>query len=214
MGKSRSFFRKIYIFVHLLLWLAFFSLLAIAYTPLTGYMIKPLSIREEVRDADLIVVLGGGIDEGNYLNLVSSHRIMRGAQLYFEGRADKILFAGGMPGKRKVPEAAIMAQEAGRIRIPTADILVEKKSKNTRDQALEVKKIADSLQFKSILLVTSFSHMKRAVMVFENMGFKVYPAYADPYESYTQAPLARICLFSQLIHEYGGILYYKIRGWI
>ncbi len=214
MGKSRSFFRKIYIFVHLFLWLALFSLLAIAYTPLTGYMLKPLSIQEEVRDADLIVILGGGIDKGNYLNLVSSHRVVRGAQLYFEGRADKVLFAGGMAGKRKVPEATIMAQEARRLRIPAADVLLEKKSKNTRDQAVELKKIAEPLQFKSILLVTSFSHMKRAVMVFENMGFKVYPAYADPYEKYVDDPLGRVCLFSRLIHEYGGILYYKIRGWI
>ncbi len=215
MGKSRSFFHKIYIFAHLFLWLAFFSLLAIAYTPLTGYMMKPLSMREEVRDADLIVVLGGGItDGGNYLNLTSAHRIMRGAQLYLEGRADKILFSGGMPGEKKVPEATVMGQEARKLRIPSADILLEKKSKNTREQGVEVKKIAESLQLKSILLVTSFSHMKRSVMVFESMKFKVYPAYADPYENYVQYPLGRVCLFSQIVHEYGGILYYKVRGWI
>jgi uncharacterized SAM-binding protein YcdF (DUF218 family) len=205
---------KIFFILHLLLWLALLLVVVIAYTPLTLYMLRPLTVHEEIKNADLILVLGGGIDKGRYLTLVSSHRLVRGAQLYFDGRANKILVSGGIPGKVNVPEAAVMAQEARRLKIPAGDILLEKKSRNTHEQAVEVKKIADSLQMKTILLVTSFSHMKRSLMAFENLGFKIYPAPADPYERYIDDPMGRLCLFPKLVREYGGMVYYKIRGWI
>jgi len=212
--KDRSLGGKILFILHLLLWLALVLVAVIAYTPVTHYMLKPLTIQEGIRHADIILVLGGGIDRGGYLSLVSSHRLLKGTQLYFEGRANKILFSGGLPRKVNASEAAVMAQEARRLKIPAGDMFLEKKSKNTHEQAVEVKKMADSLQWKSILLVTSFSHMKRALMTFENIGFKIYPAPADPYEKYTDDPLGRLCLFPVLIHEYLGIVYYKIRGWI
>ena len=214
MANGRSLIGKVFFIFHLSLWLALLLVVVIAYTPLTLYMLKPLTVHAEIKNADLILVLGGGIDTGHYLTLVSSHRLVKGAQLFFEGRANKILFSGGIPRKVNVPEAAVMAQEAMRLKIPAGDILLEKKSRDTHEQAMEVKKIADSLQLKNILLVTSFSHMKRALMAFENVGLKIYPAPADPYERYTDDPLGRICLFPILIHEYGGMVYYKIRGWI
>ena len=214
MANGRSLIGKIFFILHLLLWLALLLVVVIAYTPLTLYMLKPLTVHEEIKNADLILVLGGGMDKGRYLTLVSSYRLVKGAQLYFEGRANKILVSGGIPGKVNVPEAAVMAQEARRLKIPAEDILLEKKSRNTHEQAVEVKKISDSLKMKSILLVTSFSHMKRSLMAFENLGFKIYPAPADPYEKYTDDPMGRLCLFPKLVHEYGGIVYYKIRGWI
>ncbi len=186
----------------------------IACTPVTRYLLKPLTVAEDLREADLIVVLGGGVNEGRFLTLVSSHRMVKGVQLYFEGKAPKILFSGGMPGKATVSEASVLGQVARRLKVPPEDILLEKKSKNTHDQAVEVKKIADRLRVKSILLVTSFSHMKRALMAFEKAGFKVYPAFADPNEKYADNPMDRLSLFSWLIHEYAGMVYYQIRGWI
>lgn len=182
-------------------------------TPVTRYLLKPLTIAEEVKDADLIVVLGGGVNQGRFLTQVSSHRMVKGVQLYFEGKAPKILFSGGMPGKAMVSEASVLGLEARRLRVPPGDILLEKKSKNTHDQAVEVKKIADPLRVKSILLVTSFSHMKRALMAFEKAGFKVYPASADPTEKYTDDFWGRLDLFSRMIHEYAGMVYFLIRGW-
>jgi uncharacterized SAM-binding protein YcdF (DUF218 family) len=200
--------------ISLALWIALFFVLTIAFTPLTGFMLRPLSVQEEIKDADLLVVLGGGVNRGRFLTLSSSHRMVRGIQLYFEGRARKILFSGGIAGRGTVTQASVLNQEARRLGVPPDDILLEKKSKNTHDQAVEVKKIAEPLQVKSILLVTSFSHMKRALMAFEHAGFKVYPAFADPYEKYADESLDRLGLFPKLLHEYGGIVYYKVRGWI
>ncbi|HXZ38389.1 MAG TPA: YdcF family protein [Thermodesulfobacteriota bacterium] len=214
MAKIRILGQRFLFFTNLGLWIALFFVLTIAFTPLTQFMLRPLTIQEEIKDADLVVVLGGGVDQGRYLTLISSHRMVRGIQLYFEGRAQKILFSGGIVGRATVSEASVMNQEARRLKVPPEDILLEKKSKNTHDQAIEVKKIAEPLQMKSILLVTSFCSMKRALLAFEQLGFKVYPAFADPHEKYTDEPLRRLSLFPKLVHEYGGILYYKLRGWI
>jgi uncharacterized SAM-binding protein YcdF (DUF218 family) len=211
-GKSLG--RRIVSTLNLILWLAFLIVLVIVFTPLTAYMLKPLEVKEDIRKADVIVVLSGGIDKGRFLNLVSSQRMARGAQLYFEGRAKKILFSGGIPKKGEVAESAVMAQEAKRLNIPAGDILVEKRSQSTHEKIVEVKKMTEALHWKSLILVTSYSNMKRSLMGFEYAGFKVYPAPADPYEKYADGPLERLSLFNELIHEYLGIIYYKIKGWI
>ena len=214
MAVGRSFGRRIVSTLNLILWLAFLIILVIAFTPLTGYMVKPLEVKEDIRKADVIVVLSGGIDKGRYLSLASSQLMVRGAQLYFEGRAKKILFSGVIPPKNGVAEAAVMAQEAKRLNIPAEDILVEKRSQSTHEKVVEVKKMTEALRWKSLILVTSYSKMKRSLMAFEYAGFKVYPAPADPHEKYADGPLERISLFRELIHEYVGIIYYKIRRWI
>ncbi len=60
MAKDRSFVGRIVFILNWILWLAFLLLLVITLTPLTGYMLKPLMIKEDIRKADVIVVLSGG----------------------------------------------------------------------------------------------------------------------------------------------------------
>ncbi len=211
MAKDRSFSGRIISILNWILWLAFLLVLVIAFTPLTGYMLKPLEVREEIHKADVIVVLSGGIDQGRYLSLISNQRLVRGAQLYFEGRAKKILFCGASPKGIGVAEATVMAQEARRLNIPAEDIFLETHSKDAYTLTEEIKKIAEPLHWKNLLLVASYSKMKRSLMIFGHAGLKVYPAPADPYERYMDDPIGRLSLFEQLIPEYWGILYHKIR---
>lgn len=214
MAKERSLFEKFFFALNLLLWLAFLGILVISFTPLLELMLKPLHIKEDIRQADVIVVLGGGLDRGRFLTQQSALRFLRGVQLYYAGRAPKILFSGGDASQVGVAEALVLAQEARRLKIPEQDIIVEKLAANTRQQALEVKKMADRNRWQSLLLVTSYLHMKRALFSFENLGFKVYPAPAPPFEKYVTNPLHRLQVFINLIREYGAIIYYKFRGWI
>jgi uncharacterized SAM-binding protein YcdF (DUF218 family) len=213
-AKGRTIVRKIFFCGSLLLWFAFLLTLAVIFAPLTNYLLKPLAVAPEVRKADAIVVLAGGIDRGRYLTLASSHRLVRGAQLYQEGWAKKIIFCGGAPEKIGPAQATVMGQEAKRLRLPSEDILLEKVSRDTREQATEVKKIAEPQQWKGLILVTSHLRMKRALMAFERAGFKVYPAPADPVEWFTDDALGRLNLFRAILGEYAAIVTYKFRGWI
>jgi uncharacterized SAM-binding protein YcdF (DUF218 family) len=214
MAKGKPFGQRIIFWASLALWVFFLGGLVIAFTPVTGYLLKALAMKEEIRHADAIVVLGGGVNRGRYLTLSSSHRLVRGVQLYHEGKAQKIVFSGGLSQKAGVAEGAVLAQEARRMQVPLENILTEKNSQRTHEQAIETKKILDPLRWKSIILVTSYTHMKRAVLCFEQAGFKVYPASADPVERYASGPLERIDLFGEIIHEYGGMIYYRVKGWI
>jgi uncharacterized SAM-binding protein YcdF (DUF218 family) len=214
MAKGRSFWRRFLFWANLALWVSFLGFLVVAFTPVTAYLLKALAMKEEIRHADAIVVLGGGVNRGRYLTLSSSHRLVRGVQLYHEGKAQKIIFSGGVSPNTGVAEGAVLAQEARRMLVPSENIIIEKNSRRTYEQAVETKKITDPLRWKSIILVTSYPHMKRAVLCFEQAGFKVYPAPADPVERYAAGPLERLDLFGRILHEYGAMIYYRIKGWI
>lgn len=214
MAKVRPFFERVFLAFNLLLWLLFLLALLICYTPLNNYLLRTLNVAEEVRPAEVIVVLGGGIDRGRFLSQQSAQRLLRGAQLYHAGWAPKIIFAGGDAAQIGIPEALVFAQEGRKLRIAEQDILVEKNGQHTREQVLEIKKIAAKNKWQNLLIVTSYIHMKRALLAFENLGFKVYPAPADPYEKYANNPLVRLQVFGQIVREYGAIVYYKAKGWI
>jgi len=214
MAKGRLLARRFLFWASLMLWVFFLGVLVLSFTPVTGYLLKPLTMKEEIRPVDAIVVLGGGVNQGRYLTSESSHRLVRGVQLYHEGKAQKIIFSGGFSQRGGVTEGAVLAQEARRMQVPSENILIEKNSRRTHEQAVETKKITNPLRWKSVILVTSYSHMKRAVLCFEQAGFKVYPAPADPLERYAAGPIERLDLFGKILHEYGAMIYYRIKGWI
>jgi uncharacterized SAM-binding protein YcdF (DUF218 family) len=214
MGKEKSFSRRIASSINFLLWLAFLFTLVVVFTPLTQYMLRPFQVEEELRQADVIVVIPGGIDSGFYLQHDSARRLMRGVQLYHAGWSSKIYFPGGRSSKNNISEAMVMAQEARRLKVPSEDILLDSQSPRLVEQARKCKKIVRSLGGESLLLVTSYLQMKRTLLVFENLGFKVYPASADPCEKYVDDPLGRLALFPKLLQEYVNLIYYKIRGWV
>ncbi len=199
---------------NLLLWLIFLLILLICFTPLNEYLLRPLKIAEDLQQAEVIVVMGGGIDRGRFLTWPSSQRLLRGAQLYFAGWAPKILFVGGDPSKLGIPEALVLAQEARKLKIPEQDILLEKNAAHTHEQVLEIKEMAAKNKWQNLIIVTSYINMKRTLLAFENLGCKVYPAPAYPYEKYARNSLVRLQVFTQLVREYAAIVYYKARGWI
>ncbi len=210
----RPLFERVFLAFNLLLWLLLLLILLICFTPLNEYMLRPLKTVEALQRAEVIVVMGGGIDRGRFLTCPSTQRLLRGVQLYFAGWAPQILFVGGDPAKLGIPEALVLAQEARKLKIPEQHILVEKNATHTHAQVLEIKKMAAKNKWQNLIIVTSYIHMKRTLLAFENLGCKVYPAPAYPYEKYAHNALVRLQVFTQLIKEYAAIVYYKARGWI
>ncbi|MFH1626104.1 MAG: YdcF family protein, partial [Pseudomonadota bacterium] len=100
------------------------------------------------------------------------------------------------------------------LRVPSDDVIVEKKSNRTYENAVRVKEIMDEFGFEDALLVTSSHHMLRAKLTFEHVGVVVYPASTPPIEEYITRPVGRLLLFQEVLHEYGGLVWYKWKGWI
>jgi uncharacterized SAM-binding protein YcdF (DUF218 family) len=134
--------------------------------------------------ADAIVVLGGGAYE--YLghtdlgpdDLVNS-RLAAGARAWMAGRAPLIILSGG--GRGVHTEARRMAKVIRRWGIPTAALLLEECSHNTRDNAFFTAQLAKDHRLQRVLLVTSALHMPRASLLFRNAGLDVVPVpVAEP----------------------------------
>lgn len=153
-------------------------------------------------------------------------RIIHGARLYKKGVCRRVITTGGWVDpalKSKLPEGlhnALLLMELG---VDSSDILIDKKAKNTHEHGPYIAQILDSLGLpRKIVLVTSAYHMIRSEAVFKKHGFTVYPAPTD----FQKFELRRTFIFnlfpnsgsldlsSRALHEYYGILGYKLLGWI
>lgn len=185
--------------------------------------------------ADCIVVLSGGVldqtaprptieitQEGN--------RVLYAAQLYRQGKAPRILCTGGIvPGGTRVrAEAEDMSEFLEMLGVPKDAILKETQARNTHEHGVNLFPILQQRGFKHILLVTSAMHMPRSMGVFRRLcpGIDWTPAPTDfrvvqhislpwykRFSGFVPTPNA-MAEFSAVAHEYVGMSYYKLRGWM
>lgn len=112
-----------------------------------------LTVKQLPRQADLIVVLGGG----------ANTRVMKAAQLYHQGYASKILVVG----KNEEQLIGKILLAAG---IPETDIIYEPQSRSTYENAAYSLPLMTQWQVNSVLLVTSWFHSRRSVAVFRSIA--------------------------------------------
>jgi len=107
--------------------------------------------------SDAVVLL-----EGDGLN-----RYQKAVELYHLGISNKIIFSGGITNYEygSYPFSDILPHvlEAG---VPRDAIIHEDKSLNTREQAVEVVKIAKKNQWSRLVLIASHEHQFRAYLTF------------------------------------------------
>jgi len=107
--------------------------------------------------SDAIILLeGDGFD-----------RFRKAVSLYKQGKAPKIVFSGNITdydyGSYPFAEVLPRMLEAG---VPEEDIIHEDKSLNTREQAVEVVRMAMERGWKKLILVASHEHQYRAYLTF------------------------------------------------
>jgi uncharacterized SAM-binding protein YcdF (DUF218 family) len=168
-----------------------FLALGVIYVPSTQFgvdtLAAPLEARypafapEELPDADVIVVLGGGIDaEGKFgrwgdLN-DASDRVLTGAELWEANKAPRVIVSGG-PVQGPVTAASLARDVLERLGVPSNAIGLEEDSLTTQDEAIAISNLTTGSEH--ILLVTSALHMRRASALFAAHGFKVTAAPTD-----------------------------------
>lgn len=115
--------------------------------------------------------------------------------------------------------------------VPPEAILLEDRSRNTYENAIETKKLLAAEGLTEIILVTSAMHMPRAQAIFAKQGMTVTPAPTD-FEvtaadwAYLTTPAVEVQLFNLLpqadnlalvsstLKEYVGLVVYRLRGWL
>lgn len=130
---------------------------------------------ESLPRADAIVVLGGATRYGwmerervDPWELRNS-RLASGARAWLSGRAPIVVLSGGKGEARRMKPAI------ERLGVPASALVLEERSHNTGDNALNTVELAREYGFQRILLVTSSIHMPRAVLLFRRTGLDVIP---------------------------------------
>jgi len=192
-----------------------FLLLCIFYTPLADYLAHPLHVPADLRPAPAIVVLTAYVSPNGVLNESAMRRTHAAARLYHRGLAPLMIISGGNPTTPEDSQPAdFMAEFARELGVPQSAIILDKKSENTHFSAINVAALCHARGIDHVLLVTDAVHMRRAKASFEAQGLSVSPAPADPWALWWESPEVRLRKFWAAIHEYGGLLYYKWKGWI
>jgi len=115
-----------------------------------------LSPQDALSKVDAIVVVSGGDTDA---------RISEGVKLYLQEWAPKLVFSGAA-AEGDVSNALAMKRIAIQAGVSADDILIEEASKTTAENAEFTAKIIQNNNLKSIILVTSPYHQRRAYTQF------------------------------------------------
>jgi uncharacterized SAM-binding protein YcdF (DUF218 family) len=97
--------------------------------------------------------------------------------------------------------------------VPESAILVENRSRSTRESALFVKPIVAGAPLPLVLLTSDF-HMFRASRCFAHQGIPVVPRPIPDVLKRSRHIVSRWQCFWTVSGELGKVVYYKLRGWI
>ena len=177
--------------------------------------ITPVSATEIHRHRAMIV-LGGGLSvsptAGVNARIFSYPRALKAAAVYYQAKQMginyTIFLSGGVTSAALQSEAEIFKQMLVETGVPSTQIILEKKSKNTMENAKFTTDLMKEYNVSSALLVTSAIHMKRAQKYFESFGVQITPAPSDyPWPPASAIPTAyNMTLVDIAMHETGGML--------
>ena len=218
-GRARALRISIVVAV-ILLWLASTQAFAGLLTVILVEQNPSVPI-ETISPKDVVIVLGGGLAQPAHLGQ-SGDRVMQAALLWRAGKAHSIIVTGGnLPWEpASTTDAGFAAELLQAYGVPPDSIIVESNSRNTHENAINTAAIWRERHFRSGLLVTSATHMPRALASFRKAGLEVTPWAADfrghypPYSVFDFLPDAySLDMTTTAIKEWLGLAVYRLRGW-
>jgi len=145
--------------------LAFFILAGIFIVPKLGQW---LVVTDELQESDLIVVLMGSVYD----------RVLEAVDLYDEGYSDKVVFINSYLAAKDViinrgikvyGNTMLSKMAAMDLGVSEDDaIVLDGNSRSTNDEAMTIREyVKNNKEIKSIILVTSKFHSRRAKQIFK-----------------------------------------------
>jgi uncharacterized SAM-binding protein YcdF (DUF218 family) len=156
--------------------------------PVNDLLIRPLEaayppFQSAGAKAGAVVVLGGGVRDLAWVPsapLPGEHslsRLVAGIELARKLQLPLVITGGSGETTANGPlEADALGDAAVRLGFPRKDLVIESGSRNTWENAGN---LSELIPGKTVVLVTSAFHMKRAAAMFRKHGFTVLPAPAD-----------------------------------
>ena len=151
--------------------------------PLENYYPQPAL--ERLKDAEAIVVLGGGsfggVPDFDGLGQIASgaaNRHLMGLRLH-RALHVPIIFSGGLVFEENGVEADNAIRLFKACGVAEKDLFPEPKSRNTAENARFTKELCREKGFRKVILVTSAYHMPRSAALFRREGVDFVPYPCD-----------------------------------
>ncbi|WP_449468369.1 YdcF family protein [Stenotrophomonas humi] len=126
--------------------------------------------RDQAAPADAIIVLGAAAYDAKP-SPVFEERIRHGLDLYRQGYAPKLIFTGGFGGSRaRFSESQVARRYALKQKVPAADILIETRSRTTRQNLVEARQVMAENDLHRVIVVSDPLHMARALRLSKELG--------------------------------------------
>ena len=126
-------------------------------------------LRESSRSADAAIVLGAAV-WGNEPSPVFRERINHAINLYQQQQIDYIIFTGAQGEVSELAESIVAKKYAIDLGVPANKILIETQSRTTFQNLYYAKQVAQGYQLDSFLIVSDPLHMKRAMLMAEDLS--------------------------------------------
>lgn len=216
--------------------MAWLVLTVISATALPSWLMYGLESRYEIPSmeslsgADAIVCLGGGatasLTEPTGIHLQrGADRLSTALSMAFSNMAPALVIGGG--GREKdgkvYSEADALVAHFRKFAGKDTELISLGVCANTYDEAQKVAELAAERGWQKVILVTSASHLPRAVATFAKAGVPVLPMpchYTSGFNrisdmEWLHLPHAEsIVLFQDWLHEIVGTWTYQRRGWM
>jgi uncharacterized SAM-binding protein YcdF (DUF218 family) len=204
------------------IWLFLFS-----YSPVSNLLLHSIesnhpTLHSAPENTKYIYVLGGGHHTDESLPITSQVvetsvvRLNEGIRLYLQLNRNAKIILSGYHGLYDTTEHALMQQKlAISLGVDKEDIILHLGTRDTQEEAEAGKKL---LADETFILVTSASHMTRAVKFFKNEGLDPIPAPTNHLASiqhlnYTDFFSSEALTKSRIVfHEILGLLWQKLKG--
>lgn len=176
-------------------------------------------------DVQAMVVLSGGLyhvmppEPAVVPGFGTYSRCRHAAWLYHQGWRVPVVVTGGA-APLGANFADVMAETLRKEGVPPGDILLERRSSSTHENAVFAAQLLHPRGIRRILLVTEAHHMPRARGAFAKAGFEVYVApcfyrtreFRGTWSDWLLPQLKSVRMFEAALHEFIGLLIYRLQG--
>ena len=207
------------------------GLAAVLLLPVDLWLLRPLENRFPAPSApghvDGIVVLGGAVsaaisaDRGSPTLNRDADRLVVFAALARRYPDARLVFAGGPPARTadRPSEAEASRELLQRVGVTPGRMLVEDQSRTTWENAVDALAVGRPVPGETWLLITSASHMPRAVGAFRSAGWPPVVPWPVAYRTTRRgwpAPFqpvgTRLNGVDLAAHEWSGLIVYWLEG--
>lgn len=190
----------------------------VAFSPLARTMSNGLVRRDPLpRSIDAVVVLSGSVSRDGMLGREALDRLLSGLALIRDGRSSTIVVTESRPWRDHSITTTTDQRNLISLLAAAPRVVVIPNVVSTRTEALGTARRLPPATARTIAVVTSPLHTRRACLVFEHVGYEVtcVPSESRDIALHSLVTVSdRLAAFRMALYERAAMALYSHRGWV